>query len=128
MTAKQLQRMSKKSEENAAKAKAQIKVAMQKGNMDGARIYAETVIREKNQALNYLRLSSRVMAVQQRVETAAKMNNVSRSLAGVVQSMDAVMSSSMDVEKLSNIMDKFEKQFEDLDISTKVRSLLPIVN
>lgn len=120
--------MSKKSEENAAKAKAQIKVAMQKGNMDGARIYAETVIREKNQALNYLRLSSRVMAVQQRVETAAKMNNVSRSLAGVVQSMDAVMSSSMDVEKLSNIMDKFEKQFEDLDISTKVRSLLPIVN
>jgi len=118
--AKQLAKQSKKCEENAARAKLQVKAAIQKGNMDGARIFAETAIREKNQSLTYLRLSARVMAVYNRVETAAKMNAVTNNLAGVVKNMTSIMSSTMDVEKLSETMDKFEKQFEDLDIATKV--------
>ena len=35
-------------------------MAIEKGNMDGARIYAENAIRNKNQALNFLRISGRV--------------------------------------------------------------------
>lgn len=41
--------------------------------MEGARIYAQNVIREKNQALNFLRLGSRVDAVAARLETAIRM-------------------------------------------------------
>lgn len=38
-------------------------------------------------------------------------------MAGVVKSMDAAMK-SMSLEKISNVMDKFEKQFEDLDVQS----------
>lgn len=40
------------------------------GNVEGARIHAENAIRQKNQGLNYLRMSSRVDAVASRVQTA----------------------------------------------------------
>lgn len=38
-------------------------------------------------------------------------------MAGVVKAMDSAMR-SMNLEKISGLMDKFEKQFEDLDVQT----------
>lgn len=49
--------------------------------------------------MNYLRLSSRVDAVASRVESAVKMNLVTKQMAGVVKGMDASLQ-SMDVEKV----------------------------
>lgn len=117
-TAKQLTKQSAKSEKAAKDNKEKCKKAMEKGNMDGARIYAESAIREKSTALNYLRLSSRIDAVASRVDTAIKMNQLTKGMKGVVTSMGSVMS-SMNVEKISKVMDQFEKQFEDLDIASQ---------
>ena len=47
--------MSKKCEKNEKAQKLKLKQAIEKGNMEGAKIYAQNAIREKNQALNYLR-------------------------------------------------------------------------
>jgi hypothetical protein len=58
--------------------------------MEGARIYAQNAIREKNQALNYLRLASRIDGVASRVEAAVRMKTVTRSMAGIVKGMDKV--------------------------------------
>lgn len=76
--AKQLERMSKKCEKNAAKQRALVKAALEKGNMEGARIYGANAIREKNQGLNYLRLASRVEGAAARVESAAQTQKVGR--------------------------------------------------
>lgn len=38
-------------------------------------------------------------------------------MAGVVRAMDSAMK-SMNLEKISNIMEKFEQQFEDLDVQS----------
>ena len=38
-------------------------------------------------------------------------------MAGVVKAMDSAMR-SMNLEKISGLMDKFEKQFEDLDVQS----------
>ena len=70
-TAKQLARQSKKCEKNAASNKKKCKKLMEKDDMASARIFVESAIREKNQALHYLRLSARVGAVAQRVQTAS---------------------------------------------------------
>lgn len=43
-----------------------IKKALQQGNVEGARIYAENAIRKKNESLSYLRMASKVDAVQSR--------------------------------------------------------------
>lgn len=50
--------------------------AIQKGNMEVARIHAENAIRQKNQSVNFLRMSARVDAVAARVQTAVTMNQV----------------------------------------------------
>ncbi|XP_028338602.1 charged multivesicular body protein 1B2 isoform X1 [Physeter macrocephalus] len=125
--AKELNRNAKKcdKEEKAEKAKIKkcllllcLKQAIQKGNTEVARIHAENAIRQKNQTINFLRMSARVDAVAARVQTAVTMGKVTKSMAGVVKSMDATLR-SMNLEKISALMDKFEQQFETLDVQTQ---------
>jgi len=115
MTSKQMVSMSKKSEKNQKTAKAAVKKAIEKGNSEGARIYAQNAIREKNQSLNYLRMASRIDAVAQRLQTAISTNEMSKAMGNVVKGMNGALK-SMDVEKISKTMDAFEKQFEDMDV------------
>ena len=44
---------------------------------------------------------------------------VTQSMAGVCKAMDQAMK-SMNLEKISSLMDKFETQFEDLDVQSSV--------
>ncbi|XP_062380458.1 charged multivesicular body protein 1B1 [Sardina pilchardus] len=115
--AKELQRQSKKCDKEEKAEKVKVKKAIQKGNMEVARIHAENAIRQKTQSINFLRMSARVDAVAARVQTAVTMNKVTKSMAGVVKSMDATLK-SMNLEKISALMDKFEHQFETLDVQT----------
>ncbi|NWH87729.1 CHM1B protein, partial [Aegithalos caudatus] len=128
--AKELNRNSKKCDKEEKAEKAKIKKAsfpfclslfakaIQKGNMEVARIHVENTIRQKNQAINFLRMSARVDAVAARVQTAVTMGKVTKSMTGVVKSMDATLK-SMNLEKISALMDKFEHQFETLDVQTQ---------
>jgi charged multivesicular body protein 1 len=45
------------------------------------------------------------------------MRKVTANMAGVVKGMEKAMQ-AMNLEQISMIMDKFEKQFEDLDVQT----------
>uniref|UniRef100_A0A3B4EQT7 Charged multivesicular body protein 1b-1-like n=1 Tax=Pundamilia nyererei TaxID=303518 RepID=A0A3B4EQT7_9CICH len=76
--AKELQRNSRKCDKEEKSEKTKVKQAIQKGNMEAARIHAENAIRQKHQSINFLRMSARISA----------------------------------------LMDKFEKQFETLDVQT----------
>ncbi len=73
--------------------------ALQQGNNDGARIYAANAIRKKSEALNLLRLSSRIDAVASRVETAVTMRQVTGNMTSVVRGMDKAME-SMNLERV----------------------------
>ena len=64
-------------------------------------------------------MSARVDAVASRVQTAVTTKRVTSSMQGVVKAMDSAMR-SMNLEKISGLMDKFEKEFEDLDVQTSV--------
>ncbi|CAG2053906.1 unnamed protein product [Timema podura] len=116
---KDLERNAKRCEKEEKKEKLKCKKAIQKGNTEGGRIYAENAIRQKNQGLNYLRMSARIDAVASRVQSALMTRRVTQSMAGVMKAMDAAMK-SMDLEKVSGLMDKFETQFEDLDVQSSV--------
>ena len=54
-----------------------MKKALEKGNPDVARVYAENAIRKKNESLNYLKMSSKVDATASRVQSAVTMKGVS---------------------------------------------------
>lgn len=97
----------------------QVKKAIEKGNIDGAKIYAQNAIRKKTEALNYLRLASRLDAVVSRLETQAKMQGVARSMGGIVKALDRALATN-NIEKVAETMDAFEKQFENLDVQSQV--------
>lgn len=91
-----------------------MKKAIQQGNDDIAKLYAQNAIRKQSERLNLLKLASRIDAVASRVQTAVTMRQVTGNMANVVKGMDKAME-SMNTEKISMVMDKFESQFEDLD-------------
>lgn len=115
--AKELERNSKRSEKQEKLEKQKAKKCIQSGQIESAKIHAENAIRQKNQAINYLRMAARVDAVASRVQTAVTTKKVTTSMGGVVKAMDSAMK-SMNLEKISGIMDSFEKQFEDLDVQS----------
>ena len=96
---KQLLRDSKKADKEEKAEKKKLAKAIEKGNMDVARIHAENAIRQKNQSLNYLRMSARIDAVASRVQTAVTTKRVTSSMQGVVKAMDSAMK-SMNLEKV----------------------------
>mmetsp|Transcript_48027 Transcript_48027/g.139949 ORF Transcript_48027/g.139949 Transcript_48027/m.139949 type:complete len:205 (-) Transcript_48027:58-672(-) len=118
IVSKQMQRSAKKCEKNEKQALDKLKKAIQQGNYEGARIYGQDAIREKNQALNHLKMASRIDACSSRIETAVRMGQVTEGMKGVVKGMDKGLA-SMDITKISKLMDKFEAQFEDLDVKTQ---------
>jgi len=116
-TAKSLNRQAAKASKEEKQEKDKLKKAIQQGLNDVAKINAENAIRKKNEHLNLLRLAARIDAVASRVQTAVTMRAVTRNMQIVVKGMDQAMK-SMDLEKISGVMDKFETQFEDLDVAT----------
>jgi len=116
---KQLEKLSKRAEKDERIQRNKIKKAIQQGNMDGAKIYAENAIRKKNEALNYLRMSSKIDAVSSKVQSAITMKGVTKNMGSVVKALDKAIN-SMDLQKVSAVMEQFEQQFEDLDVRTSV--------
>jgi charged multivesicular body protein 1 len=97
----------------------QVKRAIEKGNIDGAKIHAQDAIRKKNEALNMLRLVSRLDGVVARLETQVKMNMVNKDMKNIVKSLEKSLNANNLIE-VSETMDSFEKQFENLDVQTEV--------
>uniref|UniRef100_T1JNW5 Uncharacterized protein n=1 Tax=Strigamia maritima TaxID=126957 RepID=T1JNW5_STRMM len=117
--AKQLERLSKRAEKDQALQTGKVKKALTKGNLEGAKIHAENAIRKKNESLNYLRMASKIDAVTSKVQSAVTMKGVAKNMGGVVKALDKALN-SMDLQKISAVMEKFETQFEDLDVRTSV--------
>jgi len=90
-TSKSLQRQSRKCEKEEKSEKLKVKKAIEKGNMDGARIYAENAIRKRTEQMNYLRLSSRLDAVVARLDTQAKMTTINKSMGSIVKSLESTL-------------------------------------
>ena len=117
LTSKQMARSAKKCDKNELIAKEKLKKAIEQKNYDGAKIYAQNAIREKSQSLNFLRLGSRIDAVASRLEAAVRMQAVSAAMGQTVKGMSSAMK-SMQVDQIANTMEKFEKQFEDMDLKS----------
>lgn len=116
-TAKQLNRQAAKLAKEEVQEKTKTKKALMQGNNDIAQLYAQNAIRKANERVNLLRLASRIDAVASRVQTAVTMRSVTGNMAQVIRGMDKALQ-TMNLEKISMVMDKFENQFEDLDAST----------
>jgi len=119
MSSKQLEREAKRAEKEEKAMKEKVKKAIKEQRIEFAQIHAESAIRKKNEGLNYLRLASRVDAVASKVKSAQGMKNVTKTMGQTTKQLDAAMK-TMNLEKITATMDKFEKSFENLDLTTSV--------
>ncbi|EMR11307.1 hypothetical protein PNEG_00336 [Pneumocystis murina B123] len=115
--AKSLKRQSQKASRDEQAEKLNIKKAIQAGNYDVAKIYASSAIKKRAEALNLLNLSTKIDSVSRRVHTAITMKNITGNLTNIVKGMDKAIN-SMNLEQIAIVMDKFESQFEDLDVQS----------
>ncbi|KPA81136.1 putative vesicular protein trafficking mediator [Leptomonas pyrrhocoris] len=116
---KQMSKSAAASEKASEKEKLNVKKALEKGNPEAARIYAENAIRKRNEALNYLRLSSRLDAAASRVQTAMQMQTVTKTMKTSVKGMEKILS-SMDPMRIAKVMDTFEQQVGTMDVNLGV--------
>lgn len=117
LTSRSLVRQAKKCEKEEKADKAKVKKAIEKGNMDGARIYVQNAIQRRNEQLNYLRLASRLDAVVARLETQSSCQAIGKSVGGLVKSLEGAMSVG-NMDKISQTMDKFEKVFVNMEVQS----------
>ena len=117
-TSKSLQRQARKCEKDEKAEKLKVKKAIEKGNMDGARIYAENAIRKRSEQMNYLRLASRLDAVVSRLDTQAKMQTIGKSMGSIVKSLESSLNTG-NLQKMSETMDQFEKQFVNMEVQAE---------
>ncbi|OBA19248.1 hypothetical protein METBIDRAFT_46494 [Metschnikowia bicuspidata var. bicuspidata NRRL YB-4993] len=116
-TAKLLNRQASKAAKEELQEKTKTKKALMQGNKDIAQLYAQNAIRKSNERVNLLRLASRIDAVASRVQTAVSMRSVTGNMTTVIKGMDKALQ-TMNLERISVVMDKFENQFEELDALT----------
>lgn len=116
-TSKQLNRQAAKADKEARAEQAKLKKALTQTPPQPqiARLYATSSIRNSKQRVDLLTLAARIDAVAARVQTAITMRTVTQSMAQTVKGMDVALN-SMDLEKIGAVMEKFESQFEDLDV------------
>ncbi|KAK9996105.1 hypothetical protein SO802_020791 [Lithocarpus litseifolius] len=117
-TSKSLQRQAKKCEEEEKSEKLKIKKAMEKGNINGARIYAENTIQKRTKQMNYLCLASRLDVVVARLETQAKMSTINKSMGNIVKSLEFSLAIG-NLQKMSETMDSFKKQFVNVEVQAE---------
>mmetsp|Transcript_376 Transcript_376/g.506 ORF Transcript_376/g.506 Transcript_376/m.506 type:complete len:209 (+) Transcript_376:24-650(+) len=116
---KQMQRQSKKFEKEYNDYRKKVKSAMEKGQLDVAKIHADTAIHKRNAGNQMLKLSSRIDAVTMRMESMLKQRQVTKQLAVVSRDLDPMINDNT-MTKMTMAMDQFEQQFENLDIQSKV--------
>ncbi|KAF8915798.1 hypothetical protein CPB85DRAFT_1291839 [Mucidula mucida] len=137
-TAKSLNRQAKKAQKDENSEKSRLKKALQQGNTDGARIYASNAIRKKSEALNLLRLSSRIDAVASRVETAVTMRqgmdnamqtmNLERLMRQTAEEANIELQhdlSSKDLDSVPDLAPREKVREEDDKLAERLRALRP---
>jgi hypothetical protein len=92
--AKTLNRSAVKCEKEEKAERLKVKKAIEKGNVEGAKIYAQNAIRKKHEQLNYLRLASRLDAVVSRLDTQAKMQMVNKNMMAITKNLEKALASN----------------------------------
>lgn len=118
MTSKHIGRQANKSLKMQSAEERKARAALTKGNIAGARIFAENAIRNKNQAFSYMKLQSQLEAVASKVQAQEVRAQVATDMQSVTGALDLALG-NMDVSQLAQTMDKFVSQSEDMDLQTK---------
>ena len=118
LTSRQLEKDAQKVESKAKAEEKKIRQAMDKNQVENARVYAENVIRGRKEALNLRRFGAKMAALSAKLESAYRTQNVSQQIKSSVPLLSSCMK-QMDKMGVHGSIEKFERLFEDMDVKTE---------
>eukprot|EP00871_Galdieria_phlegrea_P002975 jgi/Galph1/3679/GphlegSOOS_G2361.1 len=110
LTQKQLERQAKRCEKQQKQEQLKLKKAIEQHNAEGAKIFAQN-----SRYLTLFKKRTQLDAVAGKLQSANAVQNISGEFSYLVKDIDKAMA-QMDLVKVSQVMSKFECQFEDLDV------------
>lgn len=118
LMSKQLIRQSNKCEREEKLEINKVKLAIEKSNMAGAHIHAQSAIRNKNTQLNFLRFSARIDGVVDKLQAQMKLGEITSSMSAIVKTLTKT-GNAQNLSNVSEVMDAFERQCENLDVQAE---------
>ncbi|CBH17223.1 vesicular protein trafficking mediator, putative [Trypanosoma brucei gambiense DAL972] len=116
LAVKELTNSAAASDKASEREKIKAKKALNKDNIEAARVYAENAIRKKDEGTSYLRLASRVDAAAERIQSAMQMHAMTRSLEKAICGISKVLH-SLDPVQITTAMDAFERHVDTVAVN-----------
>jgi charged multivesicular body protein 2A len=110
------QRQKLKSEEK--KMMREVESAVNKGDMDEARLYAKDVAKTRKMSLTTQKIQSRVKAMTFKLEQAHAMESMSRDMVGLVSALRSV-NATLRIPQLEHVIVDMESEMTQLDMATE---------
>ncbi|KAK1934930.1 hypothetical protein X943_003406 [Babesia divergens] len=114
LQAREVQKLQAQCEREEESEKLKVKKALEKGNVEAARIHAATAIRKHNESLRYLQYQSKLDILRNQVDNAERTKTVTRELSKALPQLRKINKcKTMDS---ATVFKEFEKIFNDMEV------------
>ena len=119
LVSKRLARSQRKLESKQRQAERKIKQALQKGDMEAARMYANDVVRAKKWARGYQSLISKIDGLMFKLERTDAVQSLAGEMKGIATSLREA-SAALNMAGLDDVISDMEEAMEEVEISSEV--------
>ncbi|MHA1114912.1 MAG: SNF7 family protein [Candidatus Heimdallarchaeum aukensis] len=118
LTIRRLERAQRKLERDESRIQLKMRTAIQRGDLEGARLYATDIVRSRKWVLGYQRLVSRINGLifkLERADSAANLAAEMHSIAGALRQANA----QLNVPDLDHVIQDMERSIDGIEDSTE---------
>lgn len=114
-----MQRSQKKLEQKERQMERKVRAAVEKGDMQAARMYANDVVRSRKWARGYQSLNSKIEGLMFKLERTDAVQSLAGEMKGVATSLKAA-SEALSMAGMDDIIQDLEESLEDVEISSEM--------
>ena len=118
MVDKRLEHQRKKIQRDEKKMMKEVKDALDKDDLETARLFAKDIARSRKMAYNLQKLRSKVKTMVFKLEQANAIQQIGQDLRGLVKSLYMV-NRSLAIPQMENILFAMENEMENLNLTTE---------
>nr|AKC94927.1 putative Vps2/24/46-like protein [uncultured organism] len=118
MVEKRLERQRRKMKKDEQKMMREVKQAIENDDMNGAKLFAKDIARNRKMAHNLQKLRSQVKGIGYKLEQASAVQTISGDLRGLVRTLGKI-NRQIAIPQMENILFAMESEIETLNLTTE---------
>ena len=118
ITAKQMEKESKKADTQSKNLIKKVKDCIAKNDYEQAKVLASDAIRQKNMVKRYRNLSFKINTIASRLKSAYQNQQITEAMTNLTNKL--LSSGNLNVVKMVETMDNFEKVFDNLEVDDQM--------